>query len=88
MTDIICSVLQFFTNLIVDHFPDLSVGSSQLGTISSSFETMIQLIAQVNFFIPLPTILAIFSIVYGIKLAKFTLFIVNWVIRRIADIIP
>ena len=87
MTDIICSVLQFFTNLIVDHFPDLSVGSSQLGTISSSFET-IQFIAQVNFFIPLPTILAIFSIVYGIKLAKFTLFIVNWVIRRIADIIP
>lgn len=31
MTDIICSVLQFFTNLIVDHFPDLSVGSSQMG---------------------------------------------------------
>lgn len=48
MTDIICSVLQFFTNLIVDHFPDLSVGSSQLGTISSSFETMIQFIAQVG----------------------------------------
>ena len=43
MTDIICSVLQFFTNLIVDHFPDLSVGSSQLGTISSSFETMVDL---------------------------------------------
>ena len=48
MTDIICSVLQFFTNLIVDHFPDLSVGSSQLGTISSQFETMIQFIAQVG----------------------------------------
>lgn len=88
MTDILCSILDFFQNVIVKYFPDLSLESSHLGTIADAFEMVIDFIGQVNFFIPIPTILIILSIVYGIKFAKFTLFIINWVIRRIADIIP
>ena len=88
MTDIICGVLRFFTDLIAKHFPDFSIGSGHLGTISDSFQSVIEFIAQINFFVPLPTILLILSLVYGLKLVKFTIFLVNWVIRRIADIIP
>ena len=88
MTDIICSVLNFFRDMVLNHFPDLSIESSTLGTISTAFSTVVDFIGQVNFFIPVPTILLILSIVYGFKLTKFLVFIANWVIRRIADVIP
>lgn len=88
MTDIICGVLNFFRDLIINHFPNLSLESGTLSSISNGFDMVIQFVAQINFLIPLPTVLIILSLVYGIKLAKFALFLVNWVIRRIADIIP
>lgn len=88
MTQIICSVLGFFRDFILNHFPDLSVDSSTLGTISTAFDTMVHFIGQVNFFVPVPTILLILSLVYGFKAAKFLAFVVNWFIRRIADLIP
>lgn len=88
MTDIICGVLNFFRDLIANHFPSLSLESGTLSSIANGFDMVIQFVAQINFLIPLPTILIILSLVYGIKLAKFALFLVNWLIRRIADIIP
>lgn len=88
MTKIICAVLDFFKLIVVKLFPDLSVGSDVLGNISSGLVTVVEFIAKANFFIPVPTILLILSLVYGFKLVKFTLFLANWVIRRIADIIP
>lgn len=88
MTEFICSVLNFFRDLIVNHFPNLSLESGTLSKVADSFDLVINFIAQINFLVPLPTLLAIFSLVYGIKLAKFAVFLANWLIRRIADIIP
>lgn len=88
MTSIICSVLNFITNLILNHFPSFSIESGTLGSIASSFSTVMDFLSQINFIVPLPTCLMILSLVYGIKLAKFVLFLINWVLRRLADIIP
>lgn len=88
MTAFILSVLSSLQNFITTRLPDFSLASSTVSSVSSGFESVIEFIAQVNFFIPLPTILLILSIVYGIKLSKFSLFLVNWIIRRLADFIP
>lgn len=88
MTEIICNVLSFFRDLIVNYFPDISIGSGNLSSVADAFETMVSFIAQINFLVPLPTMFTILSLVYGLKIGKFVVFLVNWVIRRIADIIP
>lgn len=83
MTDILCSILDFFTSLISKYFPSLSLAPDQLNTISNAFKTVVEFMAQINFIVPLPTMFMILSIVYGIKAAKFSIFLVNWCIRRI-----
>ena len=57
-------------------------------TIADSLEVIVEFIAQVNFLIPLPTIFMVLSIVFGFRLVKFMIFCTNWLIRRLADVIP
>ena len=68
--------------------PSLSLESAHLSSIVDGLEVIIEFMAQINFLIPLPTILLVISIVYGFRLVKFSIFAINWVIRRIADLIP
>lgn len=86
MTEILCSFLNFMRDAITNHFPSLSIESGNLTTMLNAFESIIEFIAQINFLVPLPTILLVTSLVYGIKLVKFGIFLVNWVVRRLADV--
>lgn len=83
MTDILCSFLEFVSDMILTHFPDFSIGASNFDMIMKSLDKVFTFIAPCNFIIPLDTILLILSLVYGFKFGKFTLFLVNWIIRRI-----
>lgn len=87
MTDIIVKVLNWMAGL-VEKLPDMSLESSSMSSITSGLEMIINFLAQVNFLVPIDTILLIISIVYGIRLAKFLIFVGNWVLRRIFDLIP
>lgn len=88
MTNMIVTFLEFLTGVVDTLVPNLSVDSGILSNIADGLEVIVDFIAQVNFLIPLPTIFMVLSIVFGFRLIKFTIFVVNWVIRRIADIIP
>lgn len=88
MTNVIVSFLEFLRGVIDTVMPDMSVESGVLSNIVDGLETMVEFVAQVNFFIPLPTIFLVLSIVFGFRLTKFIVFCVNWVIRRLADVIP
>ncbi|MBS6953452.1 MAG: hypothetical protein KH230_09465 [Enterocloster asparagiformis] len=88
MTDIIVSVINWMATVVGTLLPDLSLDSGHLASIVDGLEVVIEFMSQVNFLIPLPTILLVISIVYGFRLIKFSIFLINWVIRRIADLIP
>lgn len=87
MTEIIISVLDFFKGLVLS-MPDLSMDTGQLSQIVTALDKVVEFIAKVNFLVPIDHILLLISLVYGFKLVKFSVFAINWVIRRIADIIP
>lgn len=88
MTDIIVSVINWMASIVDTVIPSLSLESAHLSSIVDGLEVIIEFMAQINFLIPLPTILLVISIVYGFRLVKFSIFAINWVIRRIADLIP
>lgn len=87
MTAIIVGFFELLASL-VGKLPDLSVNNSVLSSMSSGMDTVFDFISQVNFFIPLDHILLIIGLVYSIRAAKLLLFVINWIIRRIADVIP
>lgn len=87
MTDIIVNFFNFLSSL-AGRFPDLSVDNTVLSRMSSGMDAVFDFLGQVNFFIPLDHILVIIGLVYSIRAAKLVLFVVNWIIRRIADVIP
>ena len=88
MTDIIVSVINWMASIVDMVIPSLSLESAHLSSIVDGLEVIIEFMAQINFLIPLPTIVLVISIVYGFRLVKFSIFAINWVIRRIADLIP
>lgn len=87
MTGLAVSFLKFLES-VIGRFPDLSVDNGIIANMSNGMDTVFDFIGQVNFFIPLDHMLVIMGLVYAIRNSKFIVFIVNWVIRRIADLIP
>lgn len=87
MTDFVCSIIEFVGKLL-SGFPTFDMASSNLSTISSSLNTVLDFINQANFIIPLSDILIIIGIDLTIRVTKFLIFIINWIIRRVVDVIP
>lgn len=87
MTAILVSFIGILCGL-VGRLPDLSVDNGILSSMTGAMGTILDWIKACNFFIPLDQILIIFGLVYTIRYGKFLLFIINWIIRRIGDIIP
>ncbi|WZL73095.1 hypothetical protein QBE52_18955 [Clostridiaceae bacterium 35-E11] len=90
---LIVSVFNFFSYMI-DLIPSFELGSTQRGvssffsSLSASIDFMSDLIAGAGILIPVVDVFIIISIVVGFRVFMFTVFIINWVIRRIADVIP
>ena len=68
--------------------PELGIDSGHLSSMQFALSAVVDFIVKANYLVPIDTILLLISIKYGFRLIKFTIFIINWVIRRIADIIP
>lgn len=56
--------------------------------IASSITTLADYVMKANQFIPVNHIFIVTSAVIGLPIFKFMFFCVNWIIRRIADVIP
>lgn len=88
MTDMIVGVLHLLKNFIVNVIPEVSIGASAIENAHAALTTIMEFLSVASFLVPFKTIFAIVGIVYGFRLVKFGVFIVNWVIRRIFDVIP
>lgn len=87
MTSLLVGFIELLKGWVMN-LPELGIDSSHLSSIQSAVSAVLDFIVKANFLVPIDTILLLISIKYGFRLIKFTIFIVNWVIRRIADIIP
>lgn len=103
MEKLVTSFLSFICFLI-DLMPSFVAGGevelfSSGNNFASGFNEFIQgfnnaldwfgsILATVNFVIPVETIILIAWLAAGEKIIMFGFFAVNWIVRRIADIIP
>lgn len=88
MTDMIVNLLEWLSGLITDHVPAVTLDGGVLGNIADGIAYVLDIVAKANWIFPVPDALLIISIVFGFSLVKVGIFVVNWVIRRIFDVIP
>ena len=88
MTDIIVNLLSWLSSCIYTYFPAITVGDGALSKAVDAVAYLADLVARMNWIFPLPDAFLILSILFGIKLAKIVIFVVNWIVRRIFDLIP
>ena len=88
MTGLVTGALDLIANAIDSLLPVYDLSESNYSTISTAFTSVADFLRQVNFIIPLSDILLIVGIDLGMRVFEFALFIGNWIIRRVADVIP
>ena len=88
MTDLLVSFIDFIINLFNRIIPSYDFSSETYTKISDSLPIVVDFLADVNFIIPLGDIVLIMVISCGFKLFKFSLFVGNWLVKRVFDLIP
>lgn len=92
MTDLIVRVVQFFISTANSMFTGLlplkDMFSEVLLNLDEGLTFAYELLAMINFLVPIPTIFSILAFSLFLDMAMMSLFVVNWVIRRIVDAIP
>lgn len=88
ISDFIVHFLGFITKLISSAMPAISLDDSILANAASGISSLAKFCAEANFILPLPDMVAILSFDIAFRIAKFVLFISNWVVRRVVDVIP
>ena len=88
MTNIIVSFFNLLSDLITNYFPTFTLGDGVLSKVIDAFAYFVKLISDINWLVPVDDALLIISLIVGYKAVMFVVFIVNWIIRRIGDIIP
>lgn len=88
MTDLIISIINLIAGLAIQVFPKTDYMSQLPSGFSSGLNTVIKWLQMINFIVPLNDIIKIITFVIAITLSGFLLFVLNWIIRRIFDVIP
>lgn len=88
MTNLIVSLLGFLTDTVTNVLPKVSLGDGVLQNAISAFSYFVDMIANINWLVPVDDALLIIGITVGYRVTMFIIFIVNWVIRRVFDVIP
>ena len=88
MTQLIVGFFDAVANFIATYLPSFTLGNGVLSKVIDAFTYFISMISNLNWLVPVSDVLLIISLLIGYKLTLFTVFVVNWIIRRIADVIP
>lgn len=88
MTQLICNFIDFVVELSTLTYPDLIFLNDFIANLGTYMQYALDLLLQVNFLIPVPLIVTVIFIKVTLNGAFIYLDIVNWVIRRVFDVIP
>lgn len=75
-------------NLFTKAFPEDSIISQISSGANDGITFVLDLLIKVNFLVPVPTIMILIGASMVIEVIYFQIFIGNWILRRIFDIIP
>ena len=75
-------------NLFTKAFPEDSIISRISSGANDGITFVLDLLIKVNFLVPVPTIMILIGASMVIEVIYFQIFIGNWILRRIFDIIP
>ena len=75
-------------NLFTKVFPEDSIISQISSGANDGITFVLDLLIKVNFLVPVPTIMILIGASMVIEVIYFQIFIGNWILRRIFDIIP
>lgn len=88
MTDIILSIVSFLKNSIWFLLPDAIFVTDIFTNFASYLNFFTDFLVKVNFLVPLPTIFMCLRLILTIKIIKFGIFMFNWFVRAVLDVIP
>lgn len=88
MTGIITKFIKYLSKAVSFLFPDVLFNADIFTNFNKYLDILIDFLADINFLIPLPDIFIAFGIMVSITTVKFTLFIMNWIIKRTCEVIP
>lgn len=75
-----------FFGYLIDLIPTIDIQG--LTTLSSAINYMAKLVAGASILVPVTDIFLIISIAVSYKIFLFGVFVINWIIRRVGDVIP
>ena len=75
-------------NLFTKAFPEDSIISQISSGANDGITFVLDLLIKVNFLVPVPTIMILIGASMVVEVIYFQIFIGNWILRRIFDIIP
>lgn len=88
MTELINKFIDFVFELLLFVRPDILINADIMINITTYTSYVLDLLKAVNFIIPIPLIYVVLFSMVSLKITLFMLWIVNWVIKRIFDVIP
>jgi len=91
MTELIIKFVNFiYEHLILKVFAPLNniIPENIFTSMTQTVVFVVDLFQKINFIIPVNDIFVCLSIIILIRIAMFSMFGLNWVIRRIFDVIP
>lgn len=88
MTDIVVGIIKFMNSIMAFLLPDTLFMTDIFTNFGNYLNTFTDFLIKVNFLIPLPTIFSCLAMMVTIKVTKFTIFIFNWLVRAVLDVIP
>lgn len=81
---IVFGAMSFF-GLLIDLMPTIDI---QIPQLNQAIDFFVNLVSAAGILIPVSDIFIILGLVMIVRSSMFLVYIVNWIIRRIGDIIP
>lgn len=88
MTGIIVKFIKIIVGIVSFLFPDNLFMADVFQNFNSYWDIFVDFLATINFLVPLPDIFVAFGLMVSLTIIKFTLFVLNWVVKRVFDVIP
>lgn len=87
MTDIFLGFVDFVSGSITE-VPTIEQSLGNIGELINFIQMFYDFVAAANFLVPVPDVFAILSAIFILKVTKTLVWVANWIVQRIFDVIP
>jgi len=88
MTDLINNFIDFIGELVMFVWPEISIEEEVFTNLDYYLSAGLDILKKVNFLVPIPLIFQIVGFMVVFKAGSIVIWAVNWVIKRVFDVIP